>query len=100
MSDYSRFSPWRNVKQTWYLGYHEPIPIAPADDDVLYTIPNEYNENPAALAKEVYGNERLLYIFALANVDTIMDPIYDFTAGKSIRVPSNSRIQRIIGGAS
>lgn len=97
-SNYSRYSPYRNVKQTWYLGYYEPTPINSADDDEIFTITPEYAENPSKLALERYGNERLWYIFSLANMDIIIDPIYDFTVGTEIIVPSNSRIQRLLGG--
>lgn len=98
MATYSKYSPYRNTPQTWYLGYYDPTPIVPADDDIIFTVTAKYALNPTALSKEMYGNERLYYIFTLANLDIISDPIYDFVEGLEIRVPSNDRVQKIIGG--
>lgn len=97
-STYSRYSPYRNVKQTWYLDFYNPSPINPADDDEIFIITSVYHENPTKLAREKYGNERLWYIFTLANLDKILDPIYDFKSGLEIRVPSNNRVQKLLGG--
>lgn len=92
-SKYSLYSPYAKVKQTWYLDYNLPRTIIKADSDVEYTIPTQFNEQPWRLAKELYGNERLYYIFALINPDILVDPIYDFTAGKVITVPTLQRVQ-------
>lgn len=92
-SKYSLYSPYAKVKQTWYLDYNLPQVIIKADTDIEYTIPTQFNEQPWRLAKELYGNERLYYIFALLNPDILVDPIYDFTAGKTILVPTLQRVQ-------
>lgn len=97
MEKYSRYSMYRNTPQTWYLGYFEPTPILPAVDDEMFTITAEFAQNPTKLAKMRYDNERLYYIFTLANLSIISDPIYDFVEGLVIRIPSNIRVQRIIG---
>lgn len=95
---YSKFSPYSKVKQTWYLDYNLPKGIPPADSDVNYIIPNKYAEQPWRLAYELYGNERLYYIFSLLNPNELADPIYDFTAGKTIRIPSVQRMQSYMSG--
>lgn len=92
-SAYSQYSPYAKVKQTWYLDYNLPIGLAPADTDVEYTIPSEYNEQPWRLSHEIFGNERLYYVFALLNPNILVDPIYDFTTGTVIRIPSLQRVQ-------
>lgn len=92
-STYSQYSPYAKVRQTWYLAYNLPIGIAPADSDIDYTIPSEYNEQPWRLSYELYGNERLYYVFSLLNPNVLVDPIYDFTTGTVIRIPSLQRIQ-------
>lgn len=97
-SSYNRYSRYKSTTQTWYLGYNEPTSIAPSDDDEILTLPAKYNENPAKLAYDRYNNERLYYVFALANIDIIIDPIYDFVTGITIRVPTNARIQKMLGG--
>jgi hypothetical protein len=95
---YSLYSPYAKVKQTWYLDYNLPQIIIPADSDIQYTIPSQYAEQPWRLAKDLYGNERLYYIFALLNPNTIEDPIYDFSAGKVILVPTLQRVQVWLNG--
>ena len=92
-SQYSLYSPYAKVKQTWYLDYNLPQSLSPAVYDTEYTIPAHFNEQPWRLAKELYGNERLYYIFALLNPDILVDPIYDFTTGTVILVPSLQRVQ-------
>lgn len=95
--DYNRYSPWKKTEQTsWYLDIYNPIIIKQADDDTFFTITEQYHQKPMALAKNLYDSERLYYVFAILNPD-LEDPVYDFTAGRTIRVPSNSRLQKIIG---
>ena len=91
--NYSQYSPYTKVTQSYYLAYNLPAPIYPADSDVLYTIPILYDEQPWKVARNYYGNERLYYIFALVNFDTISDPVYDFKAGTEIRIPTLERVQ-------
>ena len=38
-----------------------PIPAQP--DDVLYTIESQYNHRPDLLAYDLYGNEKLWWVF-------------------------------------
>jgi len=90
----SIYSPYYKVQlNTWYLDYYEPIELQPADSDTSYTIPIKYNEQPWRAAKDLYGNERLYYIFALLNPDLIQDPIYDFVSNLVIQVPSIDRVR-------
>lgn len=97
MAEYNRYSPYKYTPQSWYLGIYEPIKVLPDESDEIFIIPHQYHQKPWVLAKEKYGNERLYYIFALANMDTIQDPLYDFTVGTQIRIPTNDRIQRLLG---
>jgi hypothetical protein len=92
-SNYSQYSPYSKVKQTWYLDYNLPSAMIPADSDMDYEIPTQFNEQPWRVAKEFYGNERLYYIFSLLNSDILVDPIYDFTTGTVIRIPTLERVQ-------
>ncbi|WEM33299.1 hypothetical protein EJP02_238 [Escherichia phage EJP2] len=97
-SKYSQYSPYSKVKQTWYLDYNLPRGLLPADSDVDYVIPSKYDCQPWRLAAELYGNERLLYIFSLLN-PSLEDPIYDFQAGKTIRIPTVQRVQSYLSGS-
>lgn len=96
-SEYSRYSPYFNVKQTWYLDTMILKTMRPADDDEIYQIPTKFHHQPWRLAKEKYGNERLYYIFAVLNKDILKDPVYNFNAGITIRIPSVNRVQKYIG---
>jgi len=98
-SQYSTYSPYSKVDQTWYLDYNLPQTMVKADSDSEYIIPPQYNEQPWRLAKDLYGNERLYYIFALLNPDLLVDPIYDFTAGTTILIPSLQRVQVWLNGS-
>lgn len=98
MANYNRFSPYKATDQTWHLGYYVPLKLKPSSDDLFYTIPDKYHQQPWRLAKELYGQERLHYVFALLNMGTIKDPLYDFRAGLTIRIPSAARIQKMMEG--
>lgn len=95
---YSQYSPYAKTEQTFYLGYNLPSVLYPADSDTQYEIPNQYDEQPWRLAKELYGNERLYYIFALLNTNILFDPIYDFKSGTIISVPTLQRVQNWLNG--
>lgn len=97
-SKYSQFSPYAKVRQTWYLGYNLPQNILRADSDIDYVIEPKYEERPDKLAKDLFGNERLYYIFSLLNPDELEDPIYDFKAGVTIRIPTTQRVQMWLNG--
>lgn len=97
-SKYSQYSPYAKVGQSWYLDYNLPMNIKASDSDSEYTIPAKYDERPDRLAKELFNNERLYYIFSLCNPDILVDPIYDFKAGVVIRIPTTQRIQQYLTG--
>lgn len=96
MAKYSTFSPYSKVKQTWYLNYFSPKGLLPADSDTVYVIEGQFNQQPWRLAKKLYGNERLYYIFALLNPNILEDPVYDFKAGVEIRIPTMKRIKEYL----
>ena len=62
-----------------------PIPAQP--DDVLYTVEPQYNHRPDLLAYDLYGNEKLWWVFAEFNQDTLIDPILDLKSGMELIVP-------------
>ncbi|AFA44353.1 hypothetical protein [Klebsiella phage phiKp_21] len=94
----SQFSPYAKTEKTWYLDYNLPRDMVAADSDQDYEIPAKYDEQPWRLSYELYGNERLYYIFALLNPDLLgEDPIYNFKSGLVIKVPTPQRIQTYLG---
>lgn len=97
MSDYNRYSPYKNTNQSWYLDIYDPIKIPSSTTDEDYVIPQKYHQRPWMLAKEKYNNERLYFVFAILNMNIIKDPLYDFKAGTTIKIPTNERVQKILG---
>lgn len=64
-------------------------------DDTFWVIEPAYHLRPDKLSLEMYGNERYYYVFLLANLDNMEDPIFDFTEGKEIRLPTQNNVRRI-----
>ena len=52
------------------------------------TLAPKHEYRPDVLAYELYGNAKLWWIFAQFNPDELVDPIMDFTAGKTLTVPT------------
>jgi len=71
------------------------MPTSPYDED--YTIPQQYDERPDLLAYQLYESSRLWWVFALRNLDTIQDPIRDFKAGTTIKLPSAETVNTYMG---
>lgn len=72
------------------------MPSMPMDDnDEYYTIESKFDRRPDLLAYSLYGNTRLWWVFARRNMNEIKDPIRDFRAGVTIRVPSADTLSTI-----
>lgn len=65
--------------------------------DVSYKIKDAEAGRPDLLAHALYGNSRLWWVFALRNPDIIKDPLNDFKAGVSIKLPSQEVIKTLSG---
>lgn len=98
MARYSSTSPWNttptNRQGTLDLMRIRPVPSA--DDDILYTIETQYTHRPDLLSYDYYKTPKLWWVFAQRNMDTIKDPIFDFTAGTSIYLPSPENIKKVL----
>lgn len=87
--DYPRTSPYFGTPQTnWYLGRYEHRSIAPSSADKQIVISSMYQYRPDRLSQDLYGTPAYWWIFAIRNPDEIRDPIWDFTAGKTIYAPA------------
>lgn len=53
-----------------------------------FTLTSKYNRRPDLLAYELYGDSNLWWVFVLYNRNQIVNPINDFTTGKTILVPN------------
>ena len=61
--------------------------------DELYTIPQNYDLRPDLCSFELYGTSKYWWVFTLRNKDVIIDPIQDFKAGTTIRIPNIDNIR-------
>lgn len=93
---YDRSSIYSNTKiKSFYLDIWEPKEIFPSTDDFFWVIEQKYHLRPDLAAYDIYGNEKLWYVFALRNKDILKDPLFDFTAGTEIIVPAKSSLSDI-----
>ena len=83
-------------KDEFFLKYYEPYEITFDVSDYYMVIPTEYDLKPGGLANELYGDPQLMWVFSVFNRDTIADPLFDFRAGKIIRVPTRERLRTIL----
>lgn len=94
----SNYSLYKNTKRSsYYMGYYNPIdiPLDP-ETDYLILIEEKYNQKPGKLAYDLYGSERLGWVFSYFNRNIIQDPIFDLKSGIYIRVPTNSRLKQYL----
>jgi alpha-L-fucosidase len=95
---YSKTSPWYNTN-VWgrYLDVMTDRPVKKLSSDVLYTIDKIYEKRPDLLAFDLYGDSALWWVFAQRNPDVLKDPLNDFNAGISIRIPTKDRLVQDLG---
>jgi len=65
----------------------------PLDEEAV--IPQYMDRRPDLMSFEKYGTAKYWWIFAHRNADTIIDPINDFSAGKTIRIPKRENIDKM-----
>ncbi|VOH56139.1 hypothetical protein MIJ3_00396 [Pseudomonas phage vB_PaeM_MIJ3] len=80
----------------FYLDLWVPRKILPNITDELIVIAPKYDQRPDLLSYDLYGTEELWWVFAVRNMDELIDPIYDFIAGKSIYAPTIESLEGII----
>jgi hypothetical protein len=66
-------------------------------DDVLFTIPPQYEYRPDLLAADLYGDPTLWWTFAVRNPNTLIDPLWDFTSNTVIFLPKKTTLQSALG---
>ena len=89
-------SPYINTPQVdFYLDLWQPVLMESSENDIDYTIEQQYDERPDLLAYDLYGTPNLWWIFAVRNKDDLIDPIFDFKSGLTIKLPNEKTIQGI-----
>lgn len=90
---YSGASPYVATPQgSWYLDNLVLRDIKADPTDKAHVISTAHARRPQNLAYELYGSKDYWWVFQVLNMNVLRDPIYDFTAGKQIRVPTKERL--------
>lgn len=98
-AQYSKTSPYAmtSVVNGKFLDVWEPREIPKLADDVTFRINTTYRHRPDLLAHDLYGNAGYWWVFAARNPNSIKDPIFDFTPGKTIFLPKKETLTAILG---
>lgn len=93
--NYSITSPYYGT-QTWgkFLDVWPGKTISADTTDAIYQIDNIYNLRPDLLAYDLYQDSSLWWVFAIRNPDVLSNPLFGFTTGKIIYIPSKASVQR------
>lgn len=98
MTTYNNTSPWATTPITNNnLDFLRIRPVAASLDDPIYTLETQYSYRPDLLAYDIYGTSKLWWVFMQRNLDVIQDPIYDFVAGTTIRLPQKADLFKLLG---
>ena len=99
MANYSSDSPWFNTQTV--NGQHLDLltirPVPAESDDILYTVEVQYAYRPDLLAYDLYGSNKLWWVFAQRNMDVIKDPVYDMIPGTEIYLPKGESLSSKLG---
>lgn len=91
---YKKTSRYYNTPvKDFYLDLWNPITISPSPDDQEIVLESRYDERPDLLSYDLYGTPRLWWVFALRNMDLLVDPIKDFKAGYVIYAPTSKAVE-------
>lgn len=96
---YPNTSPWSltPVIQGQYLDILSIRPIPAEDDDILYKVQPQYAYRPDLLAYDLYGSEKLWWVFSQRNMNVMKDPINDLLPGVEIYLPKGPNLSRFLG---
>jgi len=67
------------------------------DDDILFTVTQQYANRPDLLAYDLYDDVNLWWVFAVRNKNIIKDPVFDMIPGQKIYLPKLSTINSVLG---
>jgi len=90
---YNATSPYSKTSQSsWYLGNFVRRPIVPDITDTYVQISQKYHLRPDLFSYDTYGTTNYWWVFMERNIDIIRDPLYDFTKGTYIWIPTLKRL--------
>lgn len=95
---YNKTSPYATtLTYGFFLDIMTHRDIPKNESDVVYRIDAIYKYRPDLLAFDLYGDERLWWVFAMRNPNTIQDPVFDFLPGATIYIPKKEVLQASLG---
>lgn len=99
MADFHRRDSFLRNSGTFgnFLDVNSLPKIPKGSFDLDYTIKESEAGRPDILAGNLYENPRLWWVFALRNPDVLKDPLDDFKAGVSIKIPSPEDVKALLG---
>jgi hypothetical protein len=98
MATYSKNSPYYDTSNFGnFLDVLSYRSITANPEDVVYSIDNVYQYRPDLLAYDLYGDSGLWWVFLARNPNTLNDPIWDFTVGKTIYIPKKENLVADLG---
>lgn len=97
MVTYNRNSPWfKTTINDLYLETLTYRPIVQNRSDTVYVIENQYKHRPDLLAHDLYGDNKLWWVFVHRNRNVLKDPVFDFVPGVTIYLPNKTDLQASI----
>ena len=79
------------------LGMMVNRPIPKLASDMSFEINTTYHLRPDLLAHDLYKDADLWWVFAQRNPNTLVDPLFDFKEGTSIRIPTLDTLRDALG---
>lgn len=96
--NYTNASNYYTTDQTsWYLEFWEYRDLDEDDTDYYIVLDGKYEYRPDLLAYDLYGDVKFWWIFSIMNKNLLIDPIYDLTQGKLLRIPTKTRLNNTLG---
>lgn len=90
MTAYKSTSNYRKTSiNDLYLDHYVPPVIVNPENTRKITLAQKYEKRPDLLAYDLYGDSDLWWVFTIYNRNKILNPIYDFKEGMTIRVPNS-----------
>jgi len=97
-TQYTARSPYfTTTKVDGYLEIRNDRKIPKYASDRRFNITQKYQHRPDILAQDLYDDAQLWWVFAQRNPNAIQDPIYDFTVGKKIYIPTLDTLKKVLG---
>ena len=78
------------------IEWFEPATFAAASDDTYYVIERRFAGRIDLVAALFLGDPR--YWWVIAQYNSILDPYSEFVEGATVAIPSQTRLQAILGG--